>query len=268
MLLAPRHEDAVMGQPVDIRPLQGLGEVGFEMTYDQVEALLGKPHGYEDWMGGNLNGTMIYPSTMMEFDHCDSHRPTRHARIEVIEGRPHETLTLWGRPLLDWDLAALCHHADLENWQWRVSEHGEFEAPRLRLLIGLDAIGHPNYYCIESPWCVGWPTMRSDLPCSGCPSRHATRPFRELHLTVFEERMLREANRRNGSHRRFQVEAVNPSRPAAERGEVLLWDLELIGRRGKRYSLRPLRWRGRKALATSMDTLRESWICDCCGRWQ
>jgi len=45
---------------MEIIPDIGLGSMRFGMSPDEVVALMGEAQTYEDWMGGNLNDSLVY----------------------------------------------------------------------------------------------------------------------------------------------------------------------------------------------------------------
>ena len=83
------------------------------MTPAEVRAALGEPEGYEEWMGGNLNDSLLFHGLICGFDECDAYGPLsgsalRELRISV----PHRgDIVLWGRPLAEWTAGDLRQYA-------------------------------------------------------------------------------------------------------------------------------------------------------------
>ncbi|HKN65015.1 MAG TPA: hypothetical protein VJW73_01980, partial [Gemmatimonadaceae bacterium] len=83
------------------------------MTPAEVRAALGEPEGYEEWMGGNLNDSLLFHGLICGFDECDAYGPlSGSALCELRISVPHRGDTvLWGRPLAQWTARDLRQHA-------------------------------------------------------------------------------------------------------------------------------------------------------------
>lgn len=58
---------------MEIIPNKGIGTVEFGMTPREVMSIMGEELVYEDWMGGNLNGSLYYPGIVFWFDQWDGY---------------------------------------------------------------------------------------------------------------------------------------------------------------------------------------------------
>ena len=69
---------------MDINPRTGIGDIRFGMQRDEVIALLGSEQTWEEWMGGNLNDSLLYPGLILGFDAHDSYGPLPEGRLVQI----------------------------------------------------------------------------------------------------------------------------------------------------------------------------------------
>jgi hypothetical protein len=63
---------------------QGIGIITLRMSPAQVESILGKHHTYEEWMGGNLNGSLLYSGIVISFNRCDASKPLEDSQANEI----------------------------------------------------------------------------------------------------------------------------------------------------------------------------------------
>jgi hypothetical protein len=64
-----------------VYPNQGIGPVRFGMTPRQAKEAMGIDEVYEDWMGGNLNNSLIYPGLIISFDRCNADGPLPDSKV-------------------------------------------------------------------------------------------------------------------------------------------------------------------------------------------
>lgn len=100
--------------PFEVLPAQGVGDARFGMTPAQVRAALGEPELYEEWMGGNLNDSLLFRGLICGFGGCDTHGPLADSLLrEVRISVPHRSdAMLWGRPLAEWSASDFRRHAE------------------------------------------------------------------------------------------------------------------------------------------------------------
>jgi len=63
---------------------QGIGLITLGMSPAQVENILGEHHTYEEWMGGNLNGSLLYPGLVISFNRSDASKPLEDSQANEI----------------------------------------------------------------------------------------------------------------------------------------------------------------------------------------
>ncbi len=64
--------------------------------------VFGSKQVYENWMGGNLNDSLLYPGLILGFDKCDSHGPLENSRFTEFQVLKREDAVLYGKPFMNW----------------------------------------------------------------------------------------------------------------------------------------------------------------------
>jgi hypothetical protein len=62
----------------------GIGLITLGMLPVQVENILGKHHTYEEWMGGNLNDSLLYRGMVISFNRSDASKPLENSQANEI----------------------------------------------------------------------------------------------------------------------------------------------------------------------------------------
>jgi hypothetical protein len=78
---------------------QGLGCVQFNMTPLDVQSRFGSNYRGEDWMGGNLNDSLLYGDLILTFDECDSTGPLSNSKLVFIKTNASNKILLQGKVL-------------------------------------------------------------------------------------------------------------------------------------------------------------------------
>jgi hypothetical protein len=96
----------------EIYPGSGVGAVRFGQTPAEVEAAMAEPRKYEEWMGGNLNSSLVFQGLILGFDRCNAEGPLSSSRLVEAQLVARADASLFGRPVTAWtrdDLfTALC----------------------------------------------------------------------------------------------------------------------------------------------------------------
>lgn len=72
---------------LDILPWTGLGPLRFGMKPNEVRRAFDEDQVYEDWMGGNLNDSLLYRGLILGFDKEDSRGPLKDpASARSVQG--------------------------------------------------------------------------------------------------------------------------------------------------------------------------------------
>jgi hypothetical protein len=69
----------------DLVPNERVGPAHFGLRPAQVTSVMGETELYEDWMGGNLNDSLLFRGLILGFDRCDANGPLPDGRL--IEAR-------------------------------------------------------------------------------------------------------------------------------------------------------------------------------------
>src|SRR6185369_10344683 len=91
-------------------PKIGLGEVRFGMTPGEVQKAFHEPQKYEDWMGGNLNDSLLFHGIIFGFYEHNTFGPLPDAKLEEIRTNGREDLILWGKQIHEWNKTSLAHY--------------------------------------------------------------------------------------------------------------------------------------------------------------
>jgi len=87
----------------------GIGSISLGMSPAQVESILGRHYTYEEWMGGNLNDSLLYPGIVISFNHSDGSGPLDDSQASEIWIHSTYPTTLVGQ-----DVFSL-YKVDIEN---------------------------------------------------------------------------------------------------------------------------------------------------------
>jgi hypothetical protein len=95
---------------IELVPRVGLGEVRFGMTPSEVRTKFHEQEEYEEWMGGNLNDSLMFHGLIFMFDDCNTYGPLNDSKLTdiVIQGR--DDISLWGRNSLEWSRDQFIDH--------------------------------------------------------------------------------------------------------------------------------------------------------------
>ena len=88
---------------LEIVPSIGIGPVTRGMSPAQVLEAFPEKQRYEEWMGGNLNDSLLFHGLIFTFDKCSSSGPLPDARLEQITVHQREDATLYGKRINQWD---------------------------------------------------------------------------------------------------------------------------------------------------------------------
>jgi hypothetical protein len=130
---------------MEVFPNVGIGPLRFGMNPAQVLALFSEQQIYEDWMGGNLNDSLLYHGLIIGFDECDGDGPLAHSRFREVRLNRREDTVLWGRNLFDWTKPAVTDHLENGGLPYRLAACGDVSVPDLSLLLAFDESSRLEY---------------------------------------------------------------------------------------------------------------------------
>jgi len=125
---------------MEIIPKVGIGPLRFGMTPNQVRALFWEQETYEDWMGGNLNDSILYRGLIIEFDLCDTWGPLARSKFREVRLHRREDAILWGKKILDWRKADGIDYLENNGFEYRLSNCGDLSVPQLSLVLSFDEL--------------------------------------------------------------------------------------------------------------------------------
>jgi len=141
---------------MEILPTHGLGPLRFGMRPDEVRSLMGEAETYEDWMGGNLNDSILYHGLILGFDKCDAYGPLPDSSFvdAWIRGRPD--VVLWGKPLSDWTKEDVEAHLLQRKITYEATKLFGINIPSLALGMNFEPDGRVESLDISRPARRGW----------------------------------------------------------------------------------------------------------------
>ena len=137
---------------MDVDPLERrVGPVRLGMTRDEVLAALGREQTYEEWMGGNLNDSLLYPGLILGFDRCDARGPLAAGRLDEVHAQPRPDWTMWGRPVRAWTRPALTEHLRERAAAFEEREYGDVFLGHVAAAFDFDEAGALREFQLWEP---------------------------------------------------------------------------------------------------------------------
>ena len=130
---------------MELVPKVGIGPLRFGMSPVEVRALLPEESTYEEWMGGNLNDSLLYHGLIIGFDECDSMGPLPDSRLNRICVFGREDAVIWGRGICDWTKEEATTHLDQSRISYRNLDSGDVSVQDLSLTLSFDNSNHLEY---------------------------------------------------------------------------------------------------------------------------
>ena len=123
---------------MEIVPRVGIGPLRFGMAPNQVRALFPEAETYEDWMGGNLNDSILYRGLIIEFDLCDAWGPLADSKFREVRLYRRTDASLWEKYLLDWRKPDLIEHLKSREIAFHIEASGDLSIPPSSLVVSFD----------------------------------------------------------------------------------------------------------------------------------
>jgi hypothetical protein len=130
---------------MEIIPKIGIGPLRFGMTPGQVRALFPEQETYEDWMGGNLNDSILYRGLIIEFDLCDSWGPLARSKFRGVRLHRREDAILWGKYILDWCKSDAIDYLKSNGFAYHLANWGDLSVPQSSLVLSFDDLDRLEY---------------------------------------------------------------------------------------------------------------------------
>jgi hypothetical protein len=127
--------------PLELLPRNGIGELRFGMSPNQVREVINEPEVYEKWMGGNLNDSLLFHGAILGFDRCDSVGPLPDAKFVEAQLHGREDAAFAGRTLGEWTRDALVEHFKSQGVPFQSDPASGITAPGLGLWFAFGSDG-------------------------------------------------------------------------------------------------------------------------------
>ncbi len=174
---------------LDIFPWVGLGPLRFGMKPSEVQRAFGEEHAYQDWMGGNLNDSLLYRGLILGFDRHDSPGPLPDSRFVSVVAKGREDIWLFGDRLASWSRNDLVAFLEDRNWPRQEELQETLDIVDLAVGLSFDAGGQVDSVHFHEPRIHIIGVRRVRLPLSGFKVTFRGWPLRKEH------RCLRTATR-------------------------------------------------------------------------
>ena len=169
---------------LDILPWIGLGPLRFGMKPSEVRCAFKECHVYEEWMGGNLNDSLLYRGLILQFDKCDAYGPLEDSRFDGVKAKARKDIWLFGKRLASWTRNDLTSYVDEMKWIRQDGPEGDLDIVDLAVGFGFDAEGHINIIELGEPGIRIIAIPRFQLPSSRIKVKFEGRPLRKEHLCL------------------------------------------------------------------------------------
>ena len=115
-----------MSSRLDIYPCVGIGPIRFGMRPAQVYAVFNEPNLWEEWMGGNHNGNLLYHGLVLFFDNStSSDLPPPHSKLFQIDIHDREDAYLFDRPMKEWTRDSVLQELLARGYAAETPDYGE-----------------------------------------------------------------------------------------------------------------------------------------------
>ena len=130
---------------MEILPNIGIGSVRFGMSPDEVIANFKEQQQYEDWMGGNLNDSLLYHGIILGFDKCNSKGPLPGSRLVEVRLCRRENAQLWGQLINQLTRDQVIDYLNQKNISHRFEVNGDLSVYSLNLALSFDEENNLEY---------------------------------------------------------------------------------------------------------------------------
>jgi hypothetical protein len=129
---------------------ESVGPARFGQTPAQVVSVMNEGELYEDWMGGNLNDSLLFRGLVLGFDRCDARGPLPESRLVEarVKGRPGARI--FGKRVDAWTRQDLLKFLRQQGYDVRDSPP-DVNVPSIGLGLSFDEQGILDYVEIWKP---------------------------------------------------------------------------------------------------------------------
>jgi hypothetical protein len=130
---------------MDVIPNIGAGSVRFGMKPSEVMAHFPEEQLYEDWMGGNLNDSLLYRGIIFGFDKYNSVGSLANSRLVEIRMYGREDAVICGRLIGTWKKETIINYWDENDLAYEDHDNGDVSIPSLSLVLSFDSQDQIEY---------------------------------------------------------------------------------------------------------------------------
>jgi len=134
----PHQVKSHVTSELQIIPNIGIGPLRFGMRPDEVRRRFPEEETYEEWMGGNLNDSLLYRGLILGFDAHDTHGPLADSHFNEVRLNRREDARLWGRGLFAWTKASIRDHLENNSIAYESYENGDISVASLSVAMSFD----------------------------------------------------------------------------------------------------------------------------------
>jgi len=142
--------DEILANFLSLNIGQGIGEVKFNMTPLEVQSKFGSKFYGEDWMGGNLNDSLLYRNLILTFDDHESIGPLKDSKLVFIKTNASSQILLQGKALSEISRDELLS-SSLLGYFGKVDRNLHVEFEELGIRFNFDADGVLNEFNMWEP---------------------------------------------------------------------------------------------------------------------
>ena len=112
-----------------IRPGEGIGPIHLGMRPNEIVSVFTEPQTYEEWMGGNLNDSLLFQGLILEFSACDSYAPLPDSTLVSVTIFQRRDACLFERFIADWNKASLIEKLKAQGYALQTPSNGDIIVP-------------------------------------------------------------------------------------------------------------------------------------------
>jgi hypothetical protein len=140
----------LLSKSLNINIGQGIESVKFNMTPLEVQAKFGNKYRGEEWMGGNLNDSLLYGDMILTFNECNSAGPLPSSKLVFIKTNASSQILLQGKALSEITRDELLSKSLLGQFG-EIDDNLHVEFDRLGIKFNFDLDGKLNEFYVWAP---------------------------------------------------------------------------------------------------------------------
>jgi hypothetical protein len=123
------ESESLMQEYLHIRPGQGLGSIRLGMRPDEIIRVFDEPQMYEEWMGGNLNHSLLFQGLILGFSAWNSSAPLPESKLVSVTIFQRRGACLFERFISDWNKTSLMEELKARRFELQTPSNGDIIVP-------------------------------------------------------------------------------------------------------------------------------------------